>query len=208
MNLNYLKILAMESCVNSDLSTSTKKKHLNYIKEHADMYQCMGYILDEKIYNLTRENKEEVKYRFLKESRKTRKTVHSVAGAGSGALGAGGILGLYYGTKKYGTKKVEEELKRLRSLGQGSSPEAKKLEEILNKIKSISTQVGKADAAKFLGKSAAVGAAGWAAYRGIRAAFDKCTRKCGVLNINTPERQRCLDKCKAEFLQKRSKLEK
>lgn len=36
----------------------------------------------------------------------------------------------------------------------------------------------------------------WIPYRLIRAAFQKCTRECGVLSINTPHRQRCLLTCK------------
>jgi hypothetical protein len=36
----------------------------------------------------------------------------------------------------------------------------------------------------------------WAAYRTIRAAFDKCTEKCGTFKINNARRQQCMQKCK------------
>ncbi len=37
----------------------------------------------------------------------------------------------------------------------------------------------------------------WLAYRGIRAAFDKCSRKCSVAKINTFMRQKCMAGCNA-----------
>ena len=36
----------------------------------------------------------------------------------------------------------------------------------------------------------------WVAYRGIRAAFDKCSRKCSAGGLNTFMRQQCMAKCK------------
>lgn len=36
----------------------------------------------------------------------------------------------------------------------------------------------------------------WAAYRGIRAAVDKCSRKCSVAAANTFMRQKCMAECK------------
>lgn len=36
----------------------------------------------------------------------------------------------------------------------------------------------------------------WAAYRGIRASFDQCTKQCGVFGLNASKRQLCLQRCK------------
>jgi hypothetical protein len=41
---------------------------------------------------------------------------------------------------------------------------------------------------------------GWAAYRAIRGAIDKCTKKCGTFEINTSRRQHCMIKCKTDVL--------
>jgi|ADurb_Leu_02_Slu_FD_contig_51_286417_length_896_multi_2_in_0_out_0_2 hypothetical protein len=46
----------------------------------------------------------------------------------------------------------------------------------------------------------------WAVYRTIRAAFDKCTEKCGTYKINNAERQICMQKCKEERDRKLSQL--
>lgn len=62
-----LKMLAMESVVESKLDKDTKIKHLEYIKEKADPYQCIGYILDGKFYNLNEQGKINLKERFLSE---------------------------------------------------------------------------------------------------------------------------------------------
>lgn len=35
----------------------------------------------------------------------------------------------------------------------------------------------------------------WLAYRGIRAAFDKCSRKCSIAKTNTFMRQKCMAEC-------------
>ncbi len=85
MKKSELKIMAMETCFLSDLSSKDKKKHLDYIKE-ADTYQCIGYILDGKFYNLNEMGKQELKKRFIKEQT-ARKTAHSVVGAAAGTLG-------------------------------------------------------------------------------------------------------------------------
>jgi|LSQX01.3.fsa_nt_gb hypothetical protein len=92
-----LKILAMETCFNSKLSTKTKKKHLEYIKE-SDPYICIGYILDGKFYNLNEDGKRELKKRFLKEQGTNltmrRKSVHSAIGATGSILSGGtGYIG-------------------------------------------------------------------------------------------------------------------
>jgi hypothetical protein len=42
----------------------------------------------------------------------------------------------------------------------------------------------------------------WPTYRVIRAMFDKCTRRCGILRVNTGGRYACLLKCKIEGLTK------
>ena len=52
MKKSQLKILAMAEVVESELPKETKKKYLDFIKENADAYQCIGYILDGKFYNL------------------------------------------------------------------------------------------------------------------------------------------------------------
>jgi hypothetical protein len=42
----------------------------------------------------------------------------------------------------------------------------------------------------------------WALYRAIRSQFDKCTRKCGTLELNTARRQHCMWQCKVDKLKK------
>jgi len=62
--------------------------------------------------------------------------------------------------------------------------------------------------AKRAAKTTVRGAAVWAAYRGIRAIFDECTRKCGALKINNAKRQECMMECKKEYLTKKLQLNK
>lgn len=83
MKSHEIKILAMESCASSDLPSKIKLNHLKYIKEKADAYQCIGYILDGKFYNLNESGKQELKKRFLKEQTNLsvyRKTAMSALG--------------------------------------------------------------------------------------------------------------------------------
>jgi|LSQX01.3.fsa_nt_gb hypothetical protein len=102
-NNDKLKILAMESCLlNDELSFKNKKKHLKYIKEESSSYQCIGYILDGKFYNLTTEGKQELKKRFLKEQgyHPYRKTFFAHAKGPTGAVIAGVGTGLHTGSVK------------------------------------------------------------------------------------------------------------
>lgn len=46
----------------------------------------------------------------------------------------------------------------------------------------------------------------WLKYRAIRSMFDKCTRQCGVLEINTVRRQLCMAKCKVQKLKNEIKI--
>lgn len=55
-------------------------------------------------------------------------------------------------------------------------------------------------------KWAAISMAAYAAYRYTRSLFDKCTKNCGMLNINTTKRQICLLSCKKELLEKQLEL--
>ena len=50
--------------------------------------------------------------------------------------------------------------------------------------------------------SGGVGTGIWALYRTIAAAYGTCTKKCGTYKLNLPERQACMDKCKAAKKQK------
>ena len=43
---------------------------------------------------------------------------------------------------------------------------------------------------------------GFISYRVIRALFDKCTKHCGVFNVNTLRRQVCYSKCKLDTYKK------
>jgi hypothetical protein len=174
-------------CSRIRLNKKEKIKHLEYIKEKADTYQCLGYILDGKFYNLNEQGKQEIKDRFIKEGktkerRKTAMSVAGITGTGVASAGLGGYL--YHKVKPY----------------------------IKDANKIFNTSVTKLDVGKSIGKGVArntvIGAAGWAAYRGIRAIFDECTRKCGTLKINTAKRQECLKKCKSEYLQKKLKIDK
>lgn len=54
--------------------------------------------------------------------------------------------------------------------------------------------------------TAAASLAGYAAYRVIRGMFDKCTGKCGTLEINTTKRQLCLLNCKKMSLEKQLEI--
>jgi hypothetical protein len=49
---------------------------------------------------------------------------------------------------------------------------------------------------------------GWAGYRVIRGAFDKCSDRCGTFKINNEERQACLAKCKEELKRKLATIPK
>lgn len=51
---------------------------------------------------------------------------------------------------------------------------------------------------KGLPAAAALSGLTWGGYRAVRAAFDKCTRACGVFKLNTPPRQLCMAKCKLQ----------
>lgn len=93
MKTSQLKILAMEFCFNSDLPSKEKKKHLEYIKEEADGYQCIGYILDGKFYNLNESGKKELKKRFIKEQKEERKEFMSKFGRSAGGLVGVGNVG-------------------------------------------------------------------------------------------------------------------
>ncbi len=44
--------------------------------------------------------------------------------------------------------------------------------------------------------SAIGGSAIWLLYRAIRGKYDKCTKQCGTLELNTARRQHCMAKCK------------
>jgi DNA-binding PadR family transcriptional regulator len=65
MTKTYLKMMAMQTLTESKLSKTNKLTLLNKLKE-ADMYQCMGYVLDQKIYKLNEAGKKEIKKRFKK----------------------------------------------------------------------------------------------------------------------------------------------
>jgi hypothetical protein len=108
-----LKVLAMEMVTNSNIPTKQKIEIMSFIKEKANPYQCIGYILDGKFYNLNEAGKIELKKRFLKESSKENvKHAASVAGVGIGAAG----WALYRKirsnfdecTKKCGTYKIND----------------------------------------------------------------------------------------------------
>jgi len=90
-----LKLLAMEFVFNSDLPAKKKKQDLQFIKEKADPYQCIGYILDGKFYNLNEQGKIELKKRFIEEGKGKayRKTGFSIyGGAVAPALSAAGNI--------------------------------------------------------------------------------------------------------------------
>jgi len=48
----------------------------------------------------------------------------------------------------------------------------------------------------------AISPAGWLIYRGVRRAFDGCTKKCGTLKLDNIKRQNCMTACKIEKLNK------
>jgi hypothetical protein len=96
MKKSVLKILAMAEVVESKLPKDIKQKHLEYIKEKADPYQCIGYILDGKFYNLNEAGKLELKRRFVKEIDETkRKEIMSHVGKSAGGLAAAGGVGYH-----------------------------------------------------------------------------------------------------------------
>jgi len=90
-----LKILAMESCINSNIPKKEKLDHLKYIKESADAYQCIGYILDGKFYKLNESGQQELKQRFITEQGTAltmrRKAASSTVGAVGSIIGTGGV---------------------------------------------------------------------------------------------------------------------
>ena len=89
-----LKIMAIETATIIDESADVKIKTMKYIKEKANPHQCMGFILDGKLYNLDEFDKMEIEERFINEQGDLtyhRKTAHSVASGVAGAV-TGGVL--------------------------------------------------------------------------------------------------------------------
>jgi len=173
MKKSELKIMAMETCFMSDLSSKDKKKHLDYIKE-ADTYQCIGYILDGKFYNLNESGKQELKRRFVKEQT-VRKTVHSAIGAvaslGTFAIYRGlramfdqctkacGVVGLNTVKRQYcllnckirvKQREISEVQKMMSQCNQTGNPEKckqglmKKMEKAKNQLAGLTQQLAKA----------------------------------------------------------------
>ena len=101
-NTDKLRILAMETCINSNIPSKTKKKHLNYIKE-SDPYVCIGYILDGKFYNLNENGKKELKKRFLKEQNDVNRK-HTMSQLGKSAGGIYGVASVVHYAAK--TKRI------------------------------------------------------------------------------------------------------
>lgn len=164
-NSTKIKILAMESCFLSDIPAKTKKKHLEYIKEKADPYQCIGYILDGKFYTLNESGKQELKKRFLKEQSRLSVRRKSAMSATAGVFllpfaqmyrmirasfskctRACGVLSMNTAKRQYcmiscKVKSLEQEIdsfqKLIESCERTSKPEKckEKLEEKINKAK-------------------------------------------------------------------------
>ena len=79
---NYLKIIAMESVFNSDIEKEKKIKTMEFIKDSATPHQCMGVILDNKLYNLNEAGEKDIEQRFIEEddkSHRIRKTIFAHA---------------------------------------------------------------------------------------------------------------------------------
>lgn len=90
-----LKMLALETCAVMDVPKNEKIKIMKFIKEKADSEQCMGYILDGKMYNLNDDMKDNIKERFLKEQgyHPYRKTFFAHYGGPTGAAVSGAATG-------------------------------------------------------------------------------------------------------------------
>jgi len=84
-----IKVLAMESAFKSNIPKKQKIEDMKFIKEKADPYQCIGYILDGKFYNLNESGKKELKKRLIKEQMVRTKQAASVVGAAGTTLGVG-----------------------------------------------------------------------------------------------------------------------
>lgn len=81
LNEKDIKIIAMEFVFHSDLPKKEKIQALKLVKDDLNIHQCMGLILDGKIYKLNENGKQELEKRFVSEQEeltKYRKTVHSL----------------------------------------------------------------------------------------------------------------------------------
>jgi len=99
-----LKLITMKSVYFSEKDNKSKIKDLEFIKEKADPYQCIGYILDGKFYNLNESGKKELMKRLLKEKdgyHKDRKTFFAHMQGPTGAV-IGGVIGAAKHGASYG----------------------------------------------------------------------------------------------------------
>ena len=102
-------------------------------------------------------------------------------------------------TDKINDNKIIKSIKSTkRKIGEKITPEVVK--------KFSSTKVGKITMDAVGGVIA--GAVAVAGYRLIRSFFDRCTKECGILSVNTPKRQLCLLNCKKLTLEKKIVLMK
>ena len=189
------KILMESVHVEEDI-TIYKEKLLDCALE-----DYLGNKLSEKTYSIIVEGfnymTEGDVISILHEIRPKTKTTASVAGSGAGLAGlAGGTTASIIGASRFANKKSGGELASMLALDSAKSAEygkqvgANKAFELLTAKK---FPVGAT--AKVAASGAIVGAALYAAYRGIRAIFDKCSRSCGAFALNTFKRQICLAKC-------------
>lgn len=187
--IDKIRVMSMEKVVESTLDKNKKMKTLKFLKEDASIYQCMGFILDEKLYNLDSIDNEIIKERFINEqgrATKYRKTTHSLyypVGAGLN-LGAAAAYKLSGSKSKVGDKIYKNITAKNRTL-------PPRVAKVLNRSLSKHYLLG-----------AISGIVTWTGYRAIRSFFDNCTKQCGTFKINTPKRQECLYKCQQSTLLK------
>lgn len=107
MKSSEIKLLAMEVCMESDMTNSEKIKYLKFLKESSP-YVSIGYLLDGKFYNLNEAAKLDLKKRFLNEQgyHPYRKTFFAHYGGPTGSVVSGATKGAIIASTGGGAKKA------------------------------------------------------------------------------------------------------
>jgi hypothetical protein len=176
------RILAGVIVVESELSKQAKLQLLKFLQYEATPSQVKAFILDGEIVHLDEQAAEIINDRFAvseaggRVAQMRKSYFGTVPASAAGGAISGGIGGGIAG-------------------GMAGAVAAGKAGAIL----------GAAGGAAG-GALPMVGAAAlWALYRVIRSRFDKCTKRCGTLEMNTARRQFCMAKCKVSKLQEELK---
>ena len=97
MKISEIRQLSIDYATFLEDDKVKRNKLVKYLKETATPYQCMGFLLDSKLYKLNENSESEVKYRFIREQsdphalktsgREERKRASSIIGVVSNPVG-------------------------------------------------------------------------------------------------------------------------